>query len=338
MQVAPDVETAREDERGVARLVHASLSRVLPLVSPPLDHEIAYPGYHAAAHRAQRLARHGLPDADQLDRFAGELSAIGDRARASAARAARRTADGRWLVDLPPAEEHLRASLNRARSCIPRRPDRAADLAALTVAPWNARHHQAFDEADRLLGQVWPEMLAEISAVVRQVALLEGWGIDGFTDFTVHGVVFVNSARVVPTADPHNPDASPLPTPLPLVEALVHEGTHNRCDAAAANTPFLTDASGELLRTPLRADPRPLSGLFQQVVVLARSVLLYERLLAAPHGMLQDGRATVEARHDLLTRQGIDGCNTLDEQHDALTDHGRSMTAQARQVLERAAR
>ncbi|MFE5586343.1 aKG-HExxH-type peptide beta-hydroxylase [Kitasatospora sp. NPDC056531] len=337
MQVRPDAESARTDERHVARLVRSGLSRVLPQVELPADALLAYPGYHAAAHRAQRLARQGAPATERLDRLAADLLTVGDRARASAQRAGRRTGAGRWPVDLPPAEEHLLESLNRARAGIPQRPERAADLAALTVTPWSARHHEVFDEADRLLARVWPAMRTELASVVRQVALLDGWGIDGFTDFTVHGVVFVNSARVVTDA-PKDPDVLPLPAPLPLVEALVHEGTHNRCDAAAVNAPFFTDTPTELLKTPLRADPRPLTGLFQQVVVLARSVLLYERLLAAPNDLRGGARAAAEARYDLLTAELADGCATLGGQRTVLTEHGRGLLAQAREVLEHAAR
>ncbi|MFE4515842.1 HEXXH motif-containing putative peptide modification protein [Kitasatospora sp. NPDC056783] len=339
MQVEPDARSAREDERGVLRLVRAGLSRVLPRAVLPPDHEIAYPGYHAAAHRAQRVARTGTPSPEQLDLLYAELRAVDARARASAAR---RTRGGGWPVDLPPAEGHLTESLDRARACVPQRPERSADLAALTVAPWGLRHRLVFDEAVGVLGRVWPRMLAEVSTVVRQVALLDGWGIDGFTDFTVHGVVFVNSARVTTPDGPpdggHGGDGGALPAPLPLVEALVHEGTHNRCDAAAVTGPFLADTPTQLLRTPLRPDPRPLTGLFQQVVVLARSVLLYERLLAAPDGTVDGARAEVEARRDLLLAQGLDGCTTLDGQRGALADHGRSVAAQARHVLEWAAR
>ncbi|KJS61883.1 aKG-HExxH-type peptide beta-hydroxylase [Streptomyces rubellomurinus] len=343
MQVAPDARTAREDERAVLALVRAGLARALPSTPLPPGDAIAYPGYHAAAHRAQRLARRG--DTRQLGCLDGELRDIGARATASAARAARRSEGGPWPVDLPPAEEHLTASLDRARVSIPPRPDRAAELAALAVTPWGTRHGLVFDDAVRLLDRVWPEMLAELGAVVRQVALLDGWGIDGFTDFTVHGVVFVNGARVLP--DDRGPA---LPAPLPLVEALVHEGTHNRCDAAAVTAPFLAGAPGApdapgaagapsaLLRTPLRTDPRPLTGLFQQVVVLARSVLLYERLLAAPDAMRGGARAAAVARRDLLLAQGLDGCATLDGRRGMLTDHGRAVAAQARQALERAGR
>ncbi|GAA1987736.1 aKG-HExxH-type peptide beta-hydroxylase [Kitasatospora viridis] len=331
MLVTPDARAAEQDGRTVARLVRAGLSRVLPEADLPAETALGYPGYHAAAHRAQRLT-HRQTSGGQPDRqLAEELRGVDADARASAARAARRTGEARWPVDLPPAERHLLESLDRARAGLPPRPERAAELAALTVAPWNPRHRRAFDRAERLLGEVWPEMLAEVATVVRQVALLDGWGIAGFTDFTVHGVVFVNADRVLP-----EPADGALPAPLPLVEALVHEGTHTRCNAAAVTTPFLSGAPTDLLRTPLRADPRPLAGLFQQVVVLARSVLLYRRLLAAPPAALNGGRAAAEARHALLTAQGLAGCATLEDHREALTDAGRSTAAQARTLLERA--
>ncbi|MGN5382316.1 YcaO-like family protein [Streptomyces lasalocidi] len=110
-----------------------------------------------------------------------------------------------------------------------------------------------------------------------------------------------------------------------LAEALVHEGTHNRCNAAAVSVPFLgATGAEELLSTPLRADPRPLGGLFQQVVVLARSVLLYQRL---PDG------AAVRARQARLLDQGRRGTATLRSRSTVLTDTGRELLEQAEAVF-----
>ena len=44
----------------------------------------------------------------------------------------------------------------------------------LVVIGWRDAQHQVFGAACETLEQVWPEMLAELSVVVRQVALLLG--------------------------------------------------------------------------------------------------------------------------------------------------------------------
>jgi hypothetical protein len=52
-----------------------------------------------------------------------------------------------------------------------------------------------------LIKRIWPAMHAEIATVVRQIARLAGPGINGFTDFATHGVVYVNR--------------TPMPRPIP---------------------------------------------------------------------------------------------------------------------------
>jgi len=78
-------------------------------------------------------------------------------------------------------------------------------------------------------------------------------------------------------------------------------------------TSFLRDTDGEKrVNTPLRADPRPLAGLFQQIVVLARSVQLYDRGIVhgADETETDQARAAIRARRDKLLGQGLDGVAT----------------------------
>lgn len=322
MRVAPDRESAAHDEEKLARLVHGVLARAVSSTSVLAGPEMAYPGFHAVAHHIQRLLRRGELGSQARMTLTGHVSAVAARASRSRQRSVGQTWHPWWAVDLAPPEEHLTESLERAMGQIPERPGRAVDL---VVADWGDQHHQVFRAACETLGQAWPEMLAELSIVVRQVALLDGWGIDGYTDFTVHGAVFINKARLRLESDG-------LPAHLRLAEALVHEGTHNRCDAAAASDPFLASAgaaagTGPLLQTPLRADPRPLSGLFQQVVVLARSVLFYDRLPAT---------GPIRARREFLLGQGLQGAATLRSQVTDLTEHGCMVADEADTLLVQA--
>jgi HEXXH motif-containing protein len=323
MRVAPDRDSAAHDEKRLAHVVRGCLLRALPSASVPAERQMVYPGFHAAAHRLQRLLRRGELGSQARANLAAELRAVAERASNSRARSIRHLWHPWWTVDLAPPEEHLTESLNRAVGQIPEHPDRAV---ALAVTDWDGEHRQIFRAACETLAQVWPEMLAELSTVVRQVALLDGWGIDGYTDFTVHGGIFVNKARLKGEPDE-------LPVHLRLAEALVHEGTHNRCDAAAASDPFLASAraaagTSPLLQTPLRADPRPLSGLFQQVIVLARSVLFYDKLPAT---------GPVRARREFLLGQGLQGVATLRSQLTGLTEHGCMVADEAYTLLVRRA-
>ncbi|MFJ4771243.1 aKG-HExxH-type peptide beta-hydroxylase [Streptomyces uncialis] len=339
MRIEPDAGSARSDEDRLDELVAGCLTAAGCAIGTWTPTDLRYPGLHATAHRTQRTRRTGTPAAVARSRTeephaAGvggaapgapeqaeeQVRAMVLRARRSRARA--RSVEQRtgWAVDLAPSgEDHLAQSVRRALRQAPAPADGSRGERTAEVTDWSADQREVFEEGCRTLQAAWPQMFAELRVTLRQVTLLGGWGIDGFTDFTVHGAVFVNSRRL------GDQGTEGLAGRFRLVEALVHEGTHNRCDAAAASTAFLrTSGAQELTSTPLRADPRPLAGLFQQVVVLARSVLLYRRL--------PDGPA-VRDRHAVLLEQGGRGAATLRDRAGALTGAGRELLDQAEAVF-----
>jgi HEXXH motif-containing protein len=211
----------------------------------------------------------------------------------------------RWRVDLAPEEPHLAGSIRRALAQIP---PRAGSEPALATTDWSEPDASTVRAASALITAIWPEMFEELAAVVRQLALLSGPSANGFTDFATHGVIYLNRSRCQDGADG-------LPARWRLAETLVHEATHNRCNGASVTTSFLRDTDGEKrVNTPLRADPRPLAGLFQQIVVLARSVQLYDRGIVRGADETEtetdQARAAIRARRDKLLGQGLDGVAT----------------------------
>ena len=333
MRVAPEASEASREREGAASILSAVLDRVtaqllddgIPVIDIP-SRALTYPGLFAAAYAAQAALRAGRPPLETRRALASRL---GDAVRRADESAARRGASGSavWPVDLAPPEEHLVASLARAVSQVPQRPDRLEALAALQVGAWDDEDRAVFAAATDLLERTWPEMLAELRIVVVQIALLRGFGIDGFTDVATHGAIYVNGARLRPGVE------SGLDGSVRLAEALVHEAAHNRCNAAALSTPFLADAGpGDepVLQTPLRQDPRPLTGLLQQLVVLVRSAMLYDRLLDA--GMAQ--QALVD-RREKLRGQASEALRVISGHTGRLTDHGRSVVAEARDLHAR---
>lgn len=295
LQVMPDAREAVRDEQAVQRVVRSVLAAAG--VDQPVR-TAAHPAVVAAAFRAQ--AGHG------------------------------RTALAGTVVDaaLPlgaaaPAA-HLTHSAARALAALPAGADASGGS---RVVAWGAAQRAVLTESCGWLESAWPQMHAELRACVVQVALLEGGAIDGFTDFASHGAVFVNRSRL-------GAGSLGLPGALRLAEALVHEGTHTRCNAAALSTPFLVvragDASGsELVQTPLRADPRPLAGLFQQAVVLARCAALHQRLLdvEAP------ATSALAARRDKLADGAWQAIGTLHERSALLSAHGLAVLAQCGELL-----
>ena len=332
MRVAPDETLATQERAAASGILESVLARILTGVPGdarpfhiPSD-ALTYPGLFAAAYELQAAGRSGPPSPDGVGAAACVDEAV-ERARISRLRATE-SGCASWAVDLPPAEEHLHASLARAVAQVPPRPDREQALSLLQIGGWSDDDRRAFCDAARLLAAAWPEMLAELRVVVAQIALIHGYGIDGFTDVATHGAVYVNRARLRST------DAE-LPGCVRFAEALVHEGAHNRCNAAALVDPFLADStsgSEPVVMTPLRADPRPLTGLLQQLVVLVRSVLLYDRLGSQPSAA---ATAAVEARRDKLRRQTSDALRTISAHTAKLTDHGRSVVSEAGALLAR---
>jgi HEXXH motif-containing protein len=316
MRVDPDAAAAVEEWATLVQIVRsrlldgpmisradpalrAALERALPISTErgPEASSGCYPGLVAEAHRARPVS--GRIESAQA---AEHLKMVLDRAERSDQRA-KNASIPRWPVDLAPDEPHVTDSIRRVLAQIP---PRAGVEPALAATDWSERGAVMVRAASALITEVWPEMFQELSAVVRQLALLSGPSANGFTDFTTHGVIYLNRSRCEDGADG-------LPARWRLAETLVHEETHNRCNGASLTARFLHDPDGDRrVDTPLRADPRPLAGLFQQIVVLARSVQLYDRGIAHGADELETGqaRAAIRARRDTLLGQGFDGVAT----------------------------
>lgn len=308
MDVEPDLAAAHADQQALQRLLTAVAEGA---GLPPLP---LHPAAVEAAHRAQGAARRGGTD--------GAGAPVNGWAGPPAPAA---TGPAAWPVELagPADHPHLLRSLRRALAQLPSRAGADGQPVTAALGPWRTADREALEAAVRLLQDVWPAMLDELRTVVRQVALLDGMAIDGFTDFTVHGAVLINRRRL-------SAARSGLPGPARLAEALVHEGTHNRCNVAGVRAPFLRPAADDAagpLTTPLRSDPRPLSGLFQQTVVLARCVLLHRRT-ADGAGLRAAGRAAVRARHDRLLTDLRTAVTSLTAHRAGLTEHGAGLLRQ----------
>lgn len=319
MRVEPDARQSAEECSALARMARTALERVGLEVSAQ---EAMEPAVVEAAHIAQYLLRTGLPAPERLTRLTGML----DRARSD--RAATAPTGLPWPTGLAAPEPHLERSVARALKSVPDRGAGHGTPRVSAVAAWRAPEKETARRAVALLESAWPGAAAELRTALAQIALLDGPAIDGFTDFTVHGAVFIRRDRLTP-------DADGLPGPVRLAEALVHEGTHTRCNAASvASRPFLRppDEHSPLVTTPLRLDPRPLTGLFQQMVVLARSVLLYRHLIDDAGEARAD--AALRARHDRLSRSAAEAVHTMTRHRDTLTGHGTAMLEDAAQVAQ----
>ncbi|MEV5880820.1 HEXXH motif-containing putative peptide modification protein [Streptomyces sp. NPDC052101] len=290
LRVAPDARETARDEEAVRRVVHAVLATA-GLPAPVLAHPAAVAAAFAvqAGEDGERILRQAaIPTAPHRTGPVGQ---------------------GQSPAPAAPAP-HLARSVARALALVSAGAD---PCGGSRLTAWRRADRAVLDESLARLAAVWPEMLAELRICVAQVALLEGRAIDGFTDFATHGAIHVHRARL---------SASPLglPGPVRFAEALVHEGTHTRCNAAQLGTPPLTSSAdtADPVRTPLRSDPRPLTGLFQQTVVLARCTALYVRLLAEE----TEAATALAARRDRLADQARQAITALRAHSSMLTEHG----------------
>ncbi|AJT69978.3 hypothetical protein T261_8385 [Streptomyces lydicus] len=302
MHIEPDRQGAVDDRTVLLDRMREVLGRAG--LAPPQGDGLRHPAAVELVHTVQRALRAGPLAPGRRQSLEAQLAHVSQP-----------------LFGPADPQGHLKRSVGRALKAIPAAVGAGGQPVTAEVAVWRPAERELLTEALSLLTRVWPESAVETREAVVEIALLDGDAIDGFTDFTVHGGVFVNRARLTESGDG-------LPGPVRCAEALVHEGAHTRCNVAAVRKPFLlpersagTGSSQQddlLVATPLRADRRPLTGLFQQTVVLTRSLLFYRRL-----GNL--GTA-VDARRDRLlgsARQAVD----------TLTDHAHKLTTPGQQVL-----
>lgn len=354
MRIEPDREQASSEQQALVQVLSTVVARAWRETaedgaegadrSDPVETldatpgQPVYPGWFAVAHAARSLHRPGHVDpADRRRRLGDRLRSTVAQARASAERV-RTCACSSWQADLAPPELHAAESLERAVAQIPKTPEQSARLVALAVGEWEQAPRAVFCRSSCLLASAWPEALGEMSAVVRQVTLLRGHGIDGFTDFAAHGALFLNEHRLQPAP-------GGVPPVVRFAEALVHEAAHTRCNMSTFVSPLVggsAAAAQTLVPTPLRRDLRPLMGLLQQLVVLARCVVLYDRVLerGVAHDAVEGADAgavgAVGERRELLFRQGAQALETLDTHASKLSDSGGEAVDDARAVLRRA--
>jgi hypothetical protein len=286
------------------------------------------------SHPAAFSVAFAMPGAQDDTRAADDAVHALEPVVAAGRRRAARSGCPSWPVDLAPPEPHLVRSVARAVEQAPRLPDR--EPPNVHVVDWRDSDRAGMCAAACLIATVFPEVFAELSLVVRQVALIEGSGIAGFTDFGVMGAIVVNRRRF---GDASNG----LPGPIRFAESLVHEGAHARCNAAGWSGPYLADPGARTLtvHTPLRPDPRPLNGLFQQLIVLMRSAELYDRILdpagSGPREVDAEQRRAIAARRDTLRAQAAQAADTMDEHRTGLSERGRAELDAAVRLLDRRA-
>lgn len=133
----------------------------------------------------------------------------------------------------------------------------------------------------------------------------------GASSFMLWGAVFLN-------VDRHQ-------TVLDALEGLVHEAAHLLLFGLSHQEPLTTNPIEERYHSPLRADPRPMDGVFHATFVCARLAYLYRRLkLAGPSTLSDADLRLVEDRIDAQKRLFREGYDVI-EKYGQLTATGRAV-------------
>ncbi len=115
---------------------------------------------------------------------------------------------------------------------------------------------------------------------------------------------------------------TPVPTIL-TIESIVHEASHLYL-TAVERLHKLYKSDELVLNTPLRPDPRPISGLLHQVWVLINLVRLYKGIRHQNNQIVERNIESIIKRANLHGDQLIEGLATMRENTDSLTEHGKN--------------
>jgi HEXXH motif-containing protein len=187
-------------------------------------------------------------------------------------------------VFLPLADEHVRLALADANPLahVEAHPDKrgnALSLGGRDVDEWRAALSAALALVARHLPGVHAEMrLAEL--------LVIPVGYEPERHLSASYREYVGACYV-----------TLHPRVTTLAEALVHEFQHGKANLASFHDPLLENGFGELVRSPVRPDPRPLWGVLLAAHAFVPVAELYLRLRDAGDASVAPRLAEVVARN-----------------------------------------
>jgi hypothetical protein len=176
-------------------------------------------------------------------------------------------------------------------------PPSAEDLAAFT---------RQFADVMDLLARAAPEFLAELKALISELILVVGpknakAHFDGGSSYQLWGALFLNAVR-------HT-------TRIDVIDSLAHESAHSRLFGLCTEEAPVRNPDDELHASPLRAEKRPMDGVYHATFVSARMHWAMSRLIASGLLTEEELALAVKARDD-------DRCN-FEKGYDTVAAHAR---------------
>jgi len=178
------------------------------------------------------------------------------------------------------------------------------------------------EEALALLDAEDAELSAEIRELLREIILCGDAGpgrfsFGGASNFMLWGAILVNVNK---------PKDG-----IGMLQTLAHESAHNLLFGLCPDQPLLNNDPGERYPSPLRADPRPLEGIYHATFVCARMHRALRRL-AQGRGISSGQKVEVEKAVERNAKAFASGMTTLDENAD-FTEPGRAIIESARAYM-----
>jgi hypothetical protein len=184
-------------------------------------------------------------------------------------------------------------------------------------------------EALDLIGKSCPELHDEIGALLKRIMVGTGptgdgvFTFDGASAFGLWGAIMLNALTQLDVVD--------------MAQTLAHESCHNLLFGYCIDGRLVENPDDELHASPLRADPRPLDGIFHATFVLARMHFCVSRIAELPglDRIIQkkaseeagrraagfyDGLATLKA-HARYTAEGRELMDAAEAYMNHATDH-----------------
>ena len=185
-----------------------------------------------------------------------------------------------------------------------------------------ARFEPLLDEGMALLAAGLPELHGEIEALVHEVLVAQAQPngetqFEGASHYQFWGLLLLNPTR-------HR-------TRLAVAEVLAHEAGHSLLFGLTRQEPLVHNPDEELYPSPLRADPRPMDGIYHATFVSARMTWAMDRLVASDVLTPEERDAAREAAaHD--RRNFVAGLSVV-RAHGRLSDTGAEIMANAEAAM-----
>lgn len=246
-------------------------------------------------------------DLEAARRLAGELFAGSETSR----------------IRVASIEERSETEVARYRRLLIPEPSMAAQPDPQLLSETLDRTEQAF----RLLDRGFPGMAAEIRQLLREIVIAAGPedpkapSFDGASSYMMWGAILLNARGQKNVLD--------------TAQALAHESGHNLLFGFCASGSLVENEDEELFSSPLRADPRPMDGVFHATYVVARMHQTLSRLLEAgvvPESEMEAALADLKAH-----RRNFDAGDQVIRGSGKLTALGAEVIETARAYMAAAA-